>query len=42
MPEYPDIPTYGEGGYPFVAISWVGMFAPAKVGGRYKFKSWPG
>ncbi len=31
MPEYPDIPTYGEGGYPFVAISWVGVFAPAKV-----------
>jgi tripartite-type tricarboxylate transporter receptor subunit TctC len=32
VPEYPDIPTYGEGGYPFVAISWVGMFAPGKVG----------
>jgi tripartite-type tricarboxylate transporter receptor subunit TctC len=31
VPEYPDIPTYGEGGYPFVAISWVGLFAPAKV-----------
>ena len=31
VPEYPDMPTYGEGGYPFVAISWVGMFAPAKV-----------
>jgi tripartite-type tricarboxylate transporter receptor subunit TctC len=31
VPEYPDIPTYGEGGYPFVAISWVGVFAPAKV-----------
>jgi tripartite-type tricarboxylate transporter receptor subunit TctC len=31
VPEYSDIPTYGEGGYPFVAISWVGMFAPAKV-----------
>jgi tripartite-type tricarboxylate transporter receptor subunit TctC len=31
VPEYPDIPTYGEGGYPFVAISWVGIFAPAKV-----------
>ena len=29
--EYADIPTYGEGGYPFVAISWVGVFAPAKV-----------
>jgi len=29
--EYPDIPTYGEGGHPFVAISWVGVFAPAKV-----------
>ena len=31
VPEYADIPTYGEGGYPFVAISWVGVFAPAKV-----------
>ncbi len=31
VPEYPDIPTYGEGGFPFVAISWVGVFAPAKV-----------
>jgi tripartite-type tricarboxylate transporter receptor subunit TctC len=33
VPEYPDIPTYGEGGFPFVAISWVGVFAPAKVDG---------
>jgi tripartite-type tricarboxylate transporter receptor subunit TctC len=31
VPEYSDIPTYGEGGYPFVAISWVGVFAPAKL-----------
>ena len=32
VPEYSDIPTYGEGGFPFVAISWVGVFAPARVG----------
>ena len=31
VPEYADIPTYGEGGFPFVAISWVGVFAPARV-----------
>lgn len=32
VPEFPDIPTYGEGGYPgFVAETWVGVFAPAKV-----------
>jgi tripartite-type tricarboxylate transporter receptor subunit TctC len=31
VPEYSDIPTYGEGGFPFVAVSWVGVFAPAKV-----------
>jgi len=31
VPEYVDIPTYGEGGFPFVAISWVGVFAPARV-----------
>src|SRR5262249_55276671 len=31
VPEYSDIPTYTEGGYPFVAISWVGLFAPAKI-----------
>jgi len=31
VPEYADIPTYGEGGHPFVALSWVGVFAPAKV-----------
>ena len=36
--EYPDIPTYGEGGYPFVAISWVGVFAPAKVDGAIAAK----
>lgn len=31
VPEYADIPTCGEGGFPFVAVSWVGVFAPAKV-----------
>jgi len=30
--EFPDVPTYGEGGFPgFVAETWVGVFAPAKV-----------
>jgi tripartite-type tricarboxylate transporter receptor subunit TctC len=38
VPEYADIPTYGEGGYPFVAISWVGVFAPAKVDGAIAAK----
>ena len=27
----PGVPTYAEGGYPFVAESWVGMFAPSKT-----------
>lgn len=27
----PDVPTYTEAGYPFVAESWVGIFAPAKT-----------
>jgi tripartite-type tricarboxylate transporter receptor subunit TctC len=32
VPEFPDIPTYGESGYPgFVAETWVGVFAPAKI-----------
>jgi len=31
VPEYPDIPTYREAGYDFVAVSWVGVFAPAKI-----------
>ncbi|HUI98291.1 MAG TPA: tripartite tricarboxylate transporter substrate-binding protein [Xanthobacteraceae bacterium] len=32
LAEFPDIPTYGEGGFPgFVAETWVGVFAPAKV-----------
>jgi tripartite-type tricarboxylate transporter receptor subunit TctC len=32
VPEVPDIPTYDEGGYPgFVAETWAGVFAPAKI-----------
>jgi tripartite-type tricarboxylate transporter receptor subunit TctC len=32
VPGYTNIPTYGEGGYPgFVAETWVGVFAPARV-----------
>jgi tripartite-type tricarboxylate transporter receptor subunit TctC len=31
VPGFADIPTYGEGGYPFVAETWVGIFAPAKL-----------
>jgi hypothetical protein len=31
VPEYADIPACGEGGFPFIAVSWVGVFAPAKV-----------
>jgi len=27
----PDVPTYGEAGYPFEASSWVGIFAPANT-----------
>ena len=27
----PNVPTYGEAGYPFEAASWVGVFAPAKT-----------
>lgn len=27
----PAVPTYTEGGYPFVAESWVGLFVPAKT-----------
>jgi tripartite-type tricarboxylate transporter receptor subunit TctC len=31
VPGFTNIPTYGEAGYPFVAETWVGIFAPAKV-----------
>jgi tripartite-type tricarboxylate transporter receptor subunit TctC len=32
LPQLPDVPTYGEGGFPgFVASTWVGFFAPAKT-----------
>jgi tripartite-type tricarboxylate transporter receptor subunit TctC len=31
VPAFTDIPTYAEGGYPFVAETWVGIFAPAKL-----------
>jgi tripartite-type tricarboxylate transporter receptor subunit TctC len=32
VPGYPDMPTYEEGGYKgFVAETWVGIFAPAKL-----------
>jgi tripartite-type tricarboxylate transporter receptor subunit TctC len=31
VPGFANIPTYGEGGYPFVAETWVGIFAPAKL-----------
>jgi tripartite-type tricarboxylate transporter receptor subunit TctC len=27
----PNVPTYGEAGYPFEASSWVGVFAPANT-----------
>lgn len=27
----PDVPTYTEAGFPFVAESWVGVFAPART-----------
>ena len=27
----PTVPTYAEGGYPFVAESWVGLFVPSKT-----------
>jgi tripartite-type tricarboxylate transporter receptor subunit TctC len=32
VPEFADIPTYAESGYPgFVAETWVGVFGPAKL-----------
>ncbi|HLH92295.1 MAG TPA: tripartite tricarboxylate transporter substrate binding protein [Xanthobacteraceae bacterium] len=31
VPGFANIPTYTEGGYPFVAETWVGIFAPAKL-----------
>jgi len=31
VPGFTNIPTYAEGGYPFVAETWVGIFAPAKL-----------
>jgi tripartite-type tricarboxylate transporter receptor subunit TctC len=32
VPQFPDVATYGESGFPgFVAETWVGVFAPAKV-----------
>ena len=31
LPEYPDIPTYQEAGFPLIASTWVGVFAPRGV-----------
>ena len=31
LPEYPDIPTYREAGFPLIASTWVGVFAPRGV-----------
>jgi tripartite-type tricarboxylate transporter receptor subunit TctC len=31
LPEYPEIPTYQEGGFPLIASTWVGVFAPRGV-----------
>ena len=31
LAEFPDVPTYTESGYPLVAETWVGIFAPAKL-----------
>jgi tripartite-type tricarboxylate transporter receptor subunit TctC len=31
LPEYPDIPTYKEAGFPLIASTWVGVFAPRGV-----------
>jgi tripartite-type tricarboxylate transporter receptor subunit TctC len=31
MAVVPDVPTYGEAGYPFEASSWVGVFAPSNT-----------
>jgi tripartite-type tricarboxylate transporter receptor subunit TctC len=31
LPQLPDIPTYAESGFPIVASTWVGLFAPART-----------
>ncbi|MDB5850436.1 MAG: hypothetical protein JWP29_4188 [Rhodoferax sp.] len=31
VPTMPGVPTYTEGGYPFLAESWVGLFVPART-----------
>ena len=31
LPQLPDIPTYTESGFPIVASTWVGIFAPART-----------
>ena len=31
LPQLPDIPTYTESGFPIVASTWVGLFAPART-----------
>jgi tripartite-type tricarboxylate transporter receptor subunit TctC len=32
LPQFPNIPTYGEGGFPtFAASTWVGFFAPGNT-----------
>ena len=31
LPDYPQIPTYAESGFPLIASTWVGVFAPHGV-----------
>jgi tripartite-type tricarboxylate transporter receptor subunit TctC len=31
LPDYPQIPTYAESGFPLIASTWVGVFAPRGV-----------